>query len=76
MQYQSKPTFPSQKRGTFPQPQNLPQFLQDAGVFIKCFNCNSKPATMKCFNCKSRYPGEPYAKFCYTCDNKIHEAFG
>ena len=28
---------------------------------------------MKCYNCASLYPGEPVAKFCYSCDNKMHE---
>ena len=38
-----------------------------SSLFIKCENCNQRPATIKCFNCKANV-----TKLCYTCDNSIH----
>ncbi|KAM3139254.1 hypothetical protein pb186bvf_008664 [Paramecium bursaria] len=36
--------------------------------FVRCFNCNSKPATVKCFDCNTNEA----IKLCYHCDADIH----
>jgi hypothetical protein len=35
------------------------------GKYQKCYECDTKPATVKCEECS-------YSLFCYNCDNMIH----
>lgn len=44
--------------------------MSSYSVFIKCNECNVKPATIKCFECKPY--GTSMPKMCYTCDSSIH----
>ncbi|CAD8100584.1 unnamed protein product [Paramecium sonneborni] len=41
---------------------------QNQRKFVRCFNCNIKPATIKCFNCNENEP----TKLCYHCDSALH----
>ncbi|CAD8197555.1 unnamed protein product [Paramecium octaurelia] len=41
---------------------------QNQRKFVRCFNCNIKPATIKCFDCNENEP----IKLCYHCDSALH----
>ncbi|CAD8107086.1 unnamed protein product [Paramecium sonneborni] len=41
---------------------------QNQRKFVRCFNCNIKPATIKCFDCNENEP----TKLCYHCDSALH----
>ncbi|CAK60195.1 unnamed protein product (macronuclear) [Paramecium tetraurelia] len=41
---------------------------QNQRKFVRCFNCQIKPATIKCFDCNENEP----TKLCYHCDSTLH----
>ncbi|CAD8086405.1 unnamed protein product [Paramecium primaurelia] len=41
---------------------------QNQRKFVRCFNCNIKPATLKCFDCNKN----EVTKLCYHCDSALH----
>ncbi|CAD8178557.1 unnamed protein product [Paramecium octaurelia] len=41
---------------------------QNQRKFVRCYNCNLKPATIKCFDCNQN----EITKLCYNCDSALH----